>query len=82
MGQWCPIKVVDSNNYKEEAMKNEQDKRRSFLKHILAGAAVVAGSAAAIRPAKAKPTASQKDCDDVLYHESDSFKKYYDSLKS
>lgn len=63
-------------------MKNDQDKRRSFLKHILAGAAVVAGSVAAIKPAKAKPAVQLKDSDEVLYQESENFKKYYESLKS
>lgn len=63
-------------------MKEDKDMRRSFLKHVLAGAAVVVGSAAAIKPAKAKPVSPQKNCDDILYHESESFKKYYESLKS
>lgn len=61
-------------------MKQDQDKRRSFLKHILAGAAVVAGSVAVIKPVKAKRVLQLKDSDDVLYHESENFKKYYDSL--
>ena len=30
----------------EEQMKEDKDKRRSFLKHVLAGAAAVVGSAA------------------------------------
>lgn len=63
-------------------MEKDQDKRRSFLKHILAGAAAVAGSVAVIKPAKAKSAAPVKEDGDVLYHESESFKKYYDSLKS
>ena len=63
-------------------MKEDKDKRRSFLKHVLAGAAVVVGSAAAIKPVKAKTMTQPKDCDDILYHESESFKKYYESLKS
>ena len=62
-------------------MKEDKDKRRSFLKHVLAGAAVVVGSAAAIKPAKARPEMQQKDCNDILYQESESFKKYYKSLK-
>jgi len=61
-------------------MKKEQDKRRSFLKHILAGTAVVMGTAAAIKPAKAKSASVRKNSDEVLYHESESFKKYYESL--
>jgi hypothetical protein len=63
-------------------MKKEQDKRRSFLKHILAGTAVVMGTAAAVKPAKAKSASDRKSSDEVLYHESESFKKYYDSLRS
>lgn len=62
-------------------MEKDQDKRRSFLKHILAGAAVVAGSVASIKSAKAKTVVQPEDCDDILYRESDSFKKYYNSLK-
>jgi hypothetical protein len=64
-------------------MKKVEEKRRSFLKHILTGAAVVAGTVAAIQPARAKtlqqPLQGERD---VLYHESDAFKKYYDSLRS
>ena len=63
-------------------MKEDKDKRRSFLKHVLAGAAVVVGSAAAIKPAKAKTAVQPEECNDILYRESESFKKYYDSLKS
>jgi hypothetical protein len=66
---------------KEEEMKQDKDRRRSFLKHIVAGAAVAAGSLAAIRPVKATPVFRRKESDDVLYHESESFKKYYESLK-
>ncbi|HKJ65178.1 MAG TPA: twin-arginine translocation signal domain-containing protein [Desulfopila sp.] len=64
-------------------MEKDQDKRRSFLKHILAGAAVVAGSVAAIKPARARKTAAvTHDGDETCYQESENFKKYYDSLKS
>ncbi|MDJ0623583.1 MAG: twin-arginine translocation signal domain-containing protein [Desulfocapsaceae bacterium] len=62
-------------------MQKDKDKRRSFLKHVLAGAAVVVGGAAAIKPVKAKPVSQTRENDDILYHESESFKKYYDSLK-
>lgn len=64
-------------------MKEDQDKRRSFLKHILAGAAVVASTVAAIQPARAKTLQQPvQGGGDVLYHESEGFKKYYDSLRS
>ena len=62
-------------------MQKDKDKRRSFLKHVLAGAAVVVGSAAAIKPAKAKQASTARENDDILYQESESFKKYYQSLK-
>jgi hypothetical protein len=63
-------------------MKKEEDKRRSFLKHILAGTAAVIGTAAIVRPAKAKTAATVDHADETLYHESDNFKKYYKNLRS
>lgn len=63
-------------------MKQDQDKRRSFLKHILAGSAVVVGTAAAIKPAKAKSGLTGVESDEVLYRESTDFIKYYNSLRS
>jgi len=60
-------------------MKKTEDNRRSFLKHVLAATAVVAGSAAIVRPAKAKPAAQGPV--ETLYRESENFKKYYQSLK-
>ncbi len=63
-------------------MKKEEDKRRSFLKHILAGTAVVIGTAAIVRPAKAKSASTVSHPDETLYHESESFKKYYKNLQS
>jgi len=62
--------------------KNEEDKRRSFLKHILAGTASVAGVAAIARPVKAKSVPKPDPLGETLYHESDSFKKYYKTLRS
>lgn len=64
-------------------MEKDQDKRRSFLKHIVAGAAVIAGSVAAIKPARAgKQAAASREGDETCYQESENFKKYYDSLRS
>ena len=62
-------------------MKEGKEVRRSFLKGILAGSAVVATSIAAIKPGKAhaqKPVLSEGD--EVLYKESKAFKKYYETL--
>ncbi len=63
-------------------MKNEQDNRRSFLKHMLAGTAAVVGTAAIVKSAKAKPVSTGQRSDEVLYHESESFSKYYKTLRS
>lgn len=62
-------------------MKKEEGKRRSFLKHILAGTAAVVGTAAIVRPAKAKSDPTFIRSDETLYHESESFKKYYKTLR-
>ncbi len=62
-------------------MEKDQEKRRSFLKHILAGAAVVAGTVTMKKKANAKPLLDQEDTKDVLYRESDDFKKYYRSMR-
>ena len=63
-------------------MQNEKKERRSFLKHLLAGSAVIAGAAAAVKPARAETSAEVTASNEVLYKESDSFKKYYKSLRS
>ena len=62
--------------------KNEEEKRRSFLKYILAGTAAMAGSAAASKPVKARSTPKPDPSGETLYHESESFKKYYNTLRS
>jgi len=61
--------------------KTEDDSRRTFLKQVLTGAAVV-GAAAIVRPAKAKSASMLNRSDEILYHESESFKKYYKTLRS
>lgn len=61
--------------------KKQEDNRRTFLKHVLTGAAV-AGAATIIRPAKAKSAPVFDRSDEILYHESESFKKYYKTLRS
>ncbi len=62
-------------------MQNEKKERRSFLKHILAGSAVLAGTAAATKPARAGTRKQSVETGEILYHESEAFKKYYDSLR-
>ena len=62
-------------------MKEEKELRRSFLKRLLAGSAVVATSMAAGKPAKAKsPAPVPGGSDEVLYKETKAFKKYYETL--
>jgi hypothetical protein len=63
-------------------MENEKKERRSFLKHILAGSAVLAGAATAVKLARAGTQKEIKGSDEILYHESEAFKKYYKSLRS
>ena len=63
-------------------MKQEQDKRRSFLKHILAGTAAVIGTAAIVRPAQAQSVPPAGRSDETLYHESENFRKYYKNLRA
>ena len=63
-------------------MENEKKQRRSFLKHILAGSAALAGAAAARKPARAEKPLSAARPDEILYHESEAFRKYYQSLRS
>ena len=61
-------------------MEKEQGKRRSFLKHILAGSAAVAG--VAVTRKKAQAAGLQKAAgNEVLYQETEDFKKYYKSLR-
>ena len=61
--------------------KKIEDNRRAFLKQVLTGAAVV-GAAVMVRPAKAKSAQKLSRSDETLYRESESFKKYYKTLRS
>ena len=64
-------------------MEHDKKERRSFLKHLFAGSAVVAGAASMVKPAQAKTAAPVTEGDDeILYRETESFKKYYKSLRS
>ncbi len=63
-------------------MKKEKDNRRSFLKHMLAGTAAVVGTAAIVKSAKAKSAPASIREDEVLYHESGDFSRYYKNLRS
>ena len=63
-------------------MENGKKERRSFLKHILAGSAVLAATGAAVKPARAGTTQVPDQDNEVLYTESEAFKKYYKSLRS
>ena len=64
-------------------MKQENDdKRRSFLKQLLAGTATVVGAAALVKPAKAGPLQVESGTGETLYRETPEFQKYYKSLRS
>ncbi len=62
-------------------MKEKDDKRRSFLKQIFAGSAIVAGSALVGRQVQARETMKNNRPEEVLYKKSADFQKYYDSLR-
>ena len=62
-------------------MQNEKQERRSFLKHILAGSAVLAGTAAVTKSASAGTPGKKTTSDEILYTESEAFKKYYKSTR-
>ncbi len=62
-------------------MKQNDDKRRSFLKQIFAGTAVIAGSALVGKKVKARESGMEKRPDEVLYKKTEAFKNYYDSLR-
>lgn len=62
-------------------MKKEEEHRRSFLKHILAGSAAVIGAASIVKSSKAKSGPSVTQENEILYRETESFKKYYKSLR-
>ena len=69
-------------------MKQEQDRdRRSFLKTLLAGSAVTAiaaanGTATDARAARHGGTGPSGGKADILYQETEEFKRYYASLRS
>ena len=63
-------------------MKNNEDSRRTFLKSLLAGSAMAAGVASAARPSRAEVKKEQPDHgQEILYRETDEFKRYYKSLE-
>jgi len=62
-------------------MKENDDRRRSFLKQMLAGTAIIASSAVSGRKAQANEVERNKRPQEVLYKKSDAFQKYYDSLR-
>lgn len=62
-------------------MQQKDDNRRSFLKQLLAGSAIVAGSTLIGKKTQAKEQIEGKRPDEILYRKSESFKKYYESLR-
>jgi hypothetical protein len=62
-------------------MPHNKDSRRSFLKQILAGTAVVASATLSGKKAKAGKQLQADQPTETLYKETDNFKKYYQSLR-
>ncbi len=62
-------------------MQHNEDSRRSFLKHVLAGSALVAGTALTGKQAKARGQKEVNRPQEMLYRETEDFRKYYESLR-
>jgi len=62
-------------------MQQNDESRRSFLKQVLAGSAVVAGAALTEKKARAGEAVKTQKSGEILYRESKAFTKYYDSLR-
>lgn len=62
--------------------KVESEDRRVFIKHILVGTGAAAGIGAIVRPVKQNSAGKPVESDEVLYHESEEFEKYYETLRS
>lgn len=62
-------------------MQKNNDDRRSFLKQILAGTAVVASATLTGKKAKAGKHLQGNQPTETLYKETNKFKKYYQSLR-
>lgn len=64
--------------------ETKKEERRLFLKTIIAGTAFATGAAAVMKPSKtAQEAVAERECfAETLYHESERFKKYYQTLRS
>lgn len=62
-------------------MQTSGNDRRSFFKYLLAGSSAMIATSAIIRPARARTTIKMPPADEVLYQETEQFKKYYKSLR-
>lgn len=61
-------------------MKKEDGARRSFLKSVLAGSAAAAVAAVSSTSARAGTKTSKKQPNEILYRETEDFKRYYETL--
>ncbi len=62
--------------------KKEGEARRSFLKGVLAGSAVLAGLVSSAKESRASLKRGHTDSSEILYRETEDFRKYYESLRS
>lgn len=62
--------------------RDEPKERRSFLKGMLAGSLALAGLASGTRKGRASQAEEGKaHSDEVLYRETEEFRRYYQSLR-
>ena len=62
--------------------KKQVNRRRSFIKGMLAGSAVLAGVFSSARKTCAADRVKPAREDEILYEETNAFKRYYKSLRS
>jgi hypothetical protein len=64
-------------------MKKENSSRRSFMKNIIAGAAMSACAVSGVKKVKANENAAgvKNLTDEVYYKKTTDFKKYYETLR-
>ena len=65
--------------------KSDRAKRRSFVKGIFCGALGICGLSAASRSRgeeELHPRRGARSSDEVLYRETEEFRRYYESLRS
>ncbi|MEN8189158.1 MAG: hypothetical protein ABFS19_04880 [Thermodesulfobacteriota bacterium] len=62
-------------------MEQKDDTRRSFLKQILVGSTLAAGSTLTLKKAQASKEKEVERPEEICYRRTEEFEKYYNSLR-